>query len=94
MSGLGFYGGRHFSDGVETVKVLKREGRRGEAIDLLLHLDTAVEGESRVIGCGAAPLYFEQLAILYSKAQDTESEVAILEHYAALPQAPRLGSAG
>lgn len=82
--------GRHYTEHVETVKQLRREGSVEEAEQLLLELVDATEAESRSNGpdWGVAPWYYEQLAILYRKQGSAENEVAILERYAAQPHAP------
>lgn len=73
--------GTHYVNHVETMKQLKRENRNEEAIDLLRQCVDATEAESVVTDSGVAPWYYEQLAILYRKSKDYESEVAILERY-------------
>lgn len=73
--------GTHYVNQVEAIKQLKRENRNDEAVGLLLKCVDATEAESEVAGCGVAPWYYEQLAILYRKNKDYESEVAILERY-------------
>lgn len=76
---------RHYTEYVETVKALRREGSVEEAEHLLLELVDATEAEARAQGSGwgVAPWYYEQLAILYRKQGSPEKEVAILERYAA-----------
>lgn len=73
--------GTHYVNHVETIKQLKRENRHDETVGLLLKCVDATEAESGVAGCGVAPWYYEQLAILYRKNKDYESEVSILERY-------------
>ncbi|WP_409525162.1 hypothetical protein [Nitrincola sp. MINF-07-Sa-05] len=73
--------GKHYVNHVETIKQLKREDRRDQAIELLLKCVNATEAESAIVDCGVAPWYYEQLAILYRKQKDYKSEVEILERY-------------
>ena len=82
--------GRHYTEYVETVKELRREGSAEEAEHLLLELVDATEAEAQAQGpsWGVAPWYYEQLAILYRKQGNPEREVAILERFDAQPHAP------
>jgi hypothetical protein len=80
--------GKHYTDYVEAVKSLKKEGKLDEAITLLLRLVAATEAESAVTGLGVAPWYYEQLAIIYHKQVLPLEERAILERYAGQPKAP------
>ncbi len=63
----GFYNGRHYTEYVEEVKSLKREGRLEEAERLLLALITATKAEARAQKWEPAPWYEDQLAIVYRK---------------------------
>ena len=81
MTQVGYIDGKHFTEYVDIVKALKREGRLDEAEKLLLRLVEATEAENRVEGYGVAPWYYEQLAIIYRKQQDYRKEIAILECY-------------
>ncbi len=85
--------GVHYTDTVETIKQLKREGRHSEVIQLLLSSIEAVEREARVAGegWGVAPWYYEQLAIIYRKERRYVDEVAVLERYQAQAKAPGVG---
>jgi len=85
--------GRHYTDYVEDVKSLRRSSQDESAERLLLELVDAIEEESRVRGTGAAPWYYEQLAIIYRKRKDHIAEVAILERYARQPPALGAGAA-
>ena len=87
-SGPGTVRGRHFTEYVETVKELRRQGDEEAAEHLLLELIDATEAEAHAEGLGVAPWYYEQLAILYRKQGCPEKEVAILERYAAQEHAP------
>lgn len=86
----GLWNGKHYTDHVDTVNALKREGRLNEAIDLLGHLVDATEEEARFEGpgWGVAPWYYEQLATIHRKRGDLDAELAILERYAGEPHAP------
>ncbi len=78
----GHYRGRHFTEWVERVKQLKREGALEEAEALLWGLVTAAEEESRSEGWLAlAPWYYSQLAIIYRKQKLYDKEIAILQRY-------------
>ena len=82
--------GQHYTDSVELVKQLKREGKNKEAINILLQSVNSTENESSAAGegWGVAPWYYEQLAILYRKEKEYQKEVEILERYTAQPKAP------
>jgi len=88
MDKPGFVDDRHFTEYVETVKQLKRDGQYSRAEELLIRLVDATEAESLVDGLGVAPWYYEQLAIIYSKMNNSESELAILERYERQRKAP------
>jgi len=91
----GFVEGKHFTDHVEQVKQLKREGQHDKAIKLLQKLVTATEAESKdsTSPSGVAPWYYEQLALIYRKEKRYGDEVAILERYERQPKAPGAGPA-
>jgi hypothetical protein len=72
----------HYTEFVEEVKTLKREGRLDEAEQILLRCCDATEHEAAVMSWGGpAPWYYEQLAIIYRKQKAPRKEVAILERY-------------
>jgi len=73
--------GWHYTDAVDDVKRLKREGRIGEAETLLLRCVDATEAEARREGYAPAPWYYDQLAAIYRQQSDPAKEVAILERY-------------
>jgi predicted RNA-binding Zn-ribbon protein involved in translation (DUF1610 family) len=73
--------GWHYTDAVDDVRRLKREGRTGEAEALLLRCVDATEAEARREGYAPAPWYYDQLAIIYRQQGDPAKEVAILERY-------------
>jgi hypothetical protein len=85
--------GKHYTDSVERVKQLKRDGKNSEAIAILLESVNATEAESTFAGegWGVAPWYYEQLAILYRKEKQYRSEVEILKRYENQPKAPGVG---
>lgn len=85
--------GRHYTDYVDDVKLLRRNGQDAAAERLLLELVDATEEEARFRGTGVAPWYYEQLAIIYRKRKDPAAEVAILERYGRQPSAPGTGAA-
>jgi len=80
----------HYTDCVETVKQLKREGKHLEAIAILEKAVNATERESKKFGkgWGVAPWYYEQLAIIYRKERMYDKEVEILERYQSQEEAP------
>lgn len=80
--------GKHFTEYVDEVKALRRDGHDREAEQLLLQLVQATESESRATGQGVAPWYYEQLAIIYSKRKEPRQEIAILERFARQQHAP------
>lgn len=87
-SGLGFVEGRHYTEHVEAVSALVKDGSFETAERLLLQLVKAVEAESADTGWGAAPWYCERLAVIYRKQKDFASEVANLERFGAQPHGP------
>lgn len=87
----GCYNGRHFTTYVADVEALKRESRLVEAEELLLELVAATEREDEIDRLGAAPWYYEQLAIIYRKRKEPAKEVAILERCLGHDHRHRLG---
>ena len=83
--------GTHYSTYVDQVRYLKQEKRYDEAVALLLKLVRETEKEAKRDGCGVAPWYYEQLAILYGKLKRPDEELKILERYEAQPKAPGAG---
>lgn len=85
--------GHHYTDSVEKVKQLKREGKNHDAINILIEAVNSTEKESEFAGegWGVAPWYYEQLAIIYRKEKKYQKEVEILERYSAQPKAPGVG---
>lgn len=80
----------HYTDSVDEIKQLKREGKHSEAIELLVRAIEFIEAEARFQGAagGVAPWYYEQLAIIYRKEKRYADEVAILEQYEQQRKAP------
>ena len=93
IKSAGAVDGEHYTDFVEQVKLLKREKRHDEAIELLNQLVEATEAESCAAGAGwgVAPWYYEQLAIIYRKERRYKDEVRILRRYKRQPKAPGAG---
>lgn len=87
-AGPGMVEGRHYTEYVDEVRRLRREGKEDEAERLLLRLVDAVEAEAAAQGWGVAPWYYERLAIIYRKRKDLDAEVSILERFAAQRHAP------
>ena len=80
--------GAHYTEFVPRIEWLKRVGRDEEAISVLLKLVDEVEDESERKGWGAAPWYYEQLAILFRKQNRPCEEMRILERYERQKKAP------
>ena len=83
----------HYTDNVDIIKKLKREGKNKEAIEILLRSVDATEAESKFAGAGwgVAPWYYEQLAIIYRKEKLYQKEIEILERYSKQTKAPGIG---
>lgn len=77
----GEYQGRHFTQWVDDVKALKRDGRLADAANLLEGLMTATIAEANAEGFAPAPWYFEQAAIVYGKIGDQARARAALARY-------------
>jgi DNA polymerase-3 subunit epsilon len=73
---------------VDEVNAAKRERRLDDAMRLLLEEIERQEAESRSSGCGVAPWYYEQLAIVCRKLGRHEDELAVLERYDRQIKAP------
>lgn len=84
----GNYRGKHYTEWVEKVKDLKRDGQLDEALTLLHGLVEAVEREATTKHWGVAPWYYEQIAIICRKQGDLTGEMAILQRYDSQPAAP------
>lgn len=78
----GLVNGKHYTEYVESVKELKREGKLDIAEALLLRLIRAVEEEAEAENWIVAPWYYEQLAIIYRKQKDNTKELNILRRFA------------
>lgn len=81
MSKPGFYKGEHYTEYIDDVQLLIKEKKLDEAEKLLLELLNAVESEARQNNWGAAPWYYDRLAVVYRKKKDTESEIRLLERF-------------
>lgn len=72
----------HYSEAVEDVKSLKREGRHNEAESLLWWCIESAERQAREQGYDTVPpWYYKHLAIVYRKEERYDDEVAVLERY-------------
>lgn len=69
---------RHYTEWVETVKQMKRDGDHGEALQLLTECQDAT---IRADGAKPAPWWFEQAAIIHRKDGDLDAEHAVIERY-------------
>jgi hypothetical protein len=79
---------RQVHEWADAIRQLRREGSVLEAERVLVGCIQATEQEAQNQGHGIAPFYYEQLAILYSKAKCLDDELAVLERYEAAPKAP------
>jgi hypothetical protein len=77
----GYVKGKHFTEYIDEVKQLRRDGNTLEVVPLLLELVAATENESKSKGYGVAPWYYEQLAIVYRKIGSVNDEIEILERF-------------
>ena len=80
----GYVRGKHFTEYVDKVKRLRRDGKTAEAVALLLELIAANENEATVgdVLFPICPWYYEQLAITYRKIGSLNDEIALLERFA------------
>ena len=74
--------GKHFSEYVEEVQRLKKNGKYQELENLLKKLIEATEAGDSISHWGVAPWYYEELAKLYRKNKDYRKEVEVLERFA------------
>jgi DNA polymerase-3 subunit epsilon len=84
----GTYEGRQFHEWADAVRQLRREGRVQDAERILIGCIQATELDAMQRGYGVAPFYYEQLAILYSKAKRLGDELTVLERFASAPKSP------
>lgn len=82
--------GRHYSEWVETIKQMKRDGEFEAALDLLGECQDATIRTRQ--NREPAPWYFEQAAIIYRKTGRHAEEIACLERYLAECPAGHRGS--
>jgi hypothetical protein len=80
----GLVKGAHYTEWIEDVKTLKREGRDDEALALLGHLMDAVEEEASVERWLPAPWYYEQAAKIHRRRRRYADEIAVLSRYEAV----------
>jgi hypothetical protein len=88
MDQPGYVDGRYYTTYVDEVRRLKRAAQFDQAERLLLRLVDATEEEARANGCGVAPWYYAQLAIIYTKLKQRTAELTILERYERQEKAP------
>lgn len=70
--------GRHYTEWVEPIKQMKRDGRHNDALTILGECMDATERADRG---RPAPWYYEQAAIIYRKDRDLDAEHAVIERY-------------
>ena len=80
--------GKHFTEYIEEVKMLKKSAKNQELEDLLIKLIGATEAGDAISHRGVAPWYYEELAKLYRNENDYKKEVEILERFAKKRHAP------
>lgn len=73
--------GRHYTEWAPVIKVLKRQGRLDEALDLSMECMAATLLEARVKHWTPAPAYTRHAAIILRKLKRYDEEVAVLERY-------------
>jgi len=86
--------GRHFTEWVEPIKQFKREGKKDEALALILDCVDAVERTAAINSESPAPAYTEMAAIMYRQSKDYPSEIAIIERYFAARNRANIQSPG
>lgn len=84
----GIVRGRHYTEHVEVIMTLMRQGAFEEAEALLLEIVAAIEHESRATGVAFEPWYYEQVAIMRHLNGDFAGEVAIIERCLGLYSGP------
>ena len=84
----GFVDGKQYTTYVVKVRAMKRGNKFPEVERLLLRLIEATEAESRLMGWGVAPWYYEQLALVNRKQKNYPAEVRVLERFASQRHAP------
>ena len=78
----GFYKGRHYTEWIEEVKLLKREERFEECLVLLFGLIEATENEAKEQGWPySAPGYYEDAAIIFRKQKRYKDEIEVLKRW-------------
>lgn len=71
--------GQHFTQWPDTIRQMKRDGHREEALKLLIECIDAAERDHS--GRAPAPWYTEQAAIVFRQMGRLDAEVAILERW-------------
>jgi hypothetical protein len=77
----------HYLQHVDTVKELKSKGDLVAAAALLKNMLAAMERECETTKRNVSPWYYEQLAIVYRRNGDHQSELAVLERFFQKPHA-------
>ena len=72
---------KHVSATIDNLPALKRAGRYGEAITVLLQEIELQEVDHQVHQWGVAPGWYHRLAVIYRKQKDYHNEISILERY-------------
>ncbi len=84
--------GVHYLELIEPIKLLKREGRLEEALELCYVAIAGAEGGRG--GMEPAPAYTEQAAIIHRKLGQHDQEVAVLERWLAVCPVDRREGSG
>ena len=77
--------GRRYTDWVEPVKQMRRDGDELSALELLAECQAAT---LTVHWRKPAPWYFEQAAIIHRKARNYQAEIEVLERYLSACDSP------
>ncbi len=88
MSNLGMYHGKLYSTYCDEITGLIHDKKFEQAKVLLLEIIEIIEIESKAKNNGVAPWYYEQLANIFKKEKQIDSEIQILERYKVEKHAP------
>ncbi len=78
---LGDVRGRHFTEWIEEVKQLKRDGRQQDVIDLCSEAIEATEAEYKKDGLAVAPWWYEQVAMAARRSGQPDIERQAMQRY-------------
>lgn len=72
---------KHYTERIEHVKQLKREGRQQDVIDLCSEALDAIEAEYKADGLAVAPWWYEQVALAARRSKQPDVERAAMNRY-------------